>query len=103
MHKAYDERRTFRLSDNKLQWIKIKMECGLRACLTAASGLLWNGLFTKAYFPAVNRLQLRHLQCLITAYNILFHKSEAFDRSTVRCLLHQGPGHHVANPRPEGC
>ena len=63
---------------------------------------LWRGTLTEAYYPIVDRPQLRDLEYLITDGSSFFHEEKRHLRSEVRRLSHHALGYSVVNSDPSG-
>jgi glucoamylase len=63
---------------------------------------LWHGTLTEAYYPTVDRPQLRDLEYLISDGASFFHEEKRHLSSKVQRLAHHDLGYKIANFDPEG-
>lgn len=63
---------------------------------------VWNGVVTEAYYPTVDRPQLRDLQFLVTDGESFFHEEKRHLHSVTERLSHHVLGYRITNCDPEG-
>ena len=63
---------------------------------------LFNGVVTEAYYPTVDRPQLRDLQYLVSDGERIFHEEKRHLRSQVERLSQHSLGYRIVNSDPEG-
>jgi glucoamylase len=63
---------------------------------------LFNGVITEAYYPTVDRPQLRDLQYLVSDGQGLFHEEKRHLNSQVERLSRHSLGYRIINSDPEG-
>jgi glucoamylase len=63
---------------------------------------LWNGILTEAYFPTLDKPQMRDLQYLISDGKSFFHEEKRHLNPTVGRLWQHGLGYWVTSADPEG-
>lgn len=63
---------------------------------------LWNGVLTEAYYPTVDRPQLRDLQYLITDGERFFHEEKRHLDSKIERMSPHALGYRITNTDPEG-
>ncbi len=62
----------------------------------------WNGIVTEAYYPTVDRPQIRDLQYLITDGKTFFHDEKRNLKSKLEHLSEHGLGYRCTNSDPAG-
>lgn len=76
---------------------------GVGTAYSAASRVwftLWNGVLTEAYYPTVDRPQLRDLQYLVTDGETFFHEEKRHLESRAERIFGNVLGYRVANVDP---
>jgi glucoamylase len=63
---------------------------------------LWKGIITEAYFPTVDRPQIRDLQFLITDGKTFFHEEKRHLETKTHRLSEHGLGYRCVNTEPAG-
>lgn len=63
---------------------------------------LWNGILTEAYYPTIDRAQLRDLQYLVTDGATFFHEEKRHLTSTTEPLSKHGLAYQVVSDDPGG-
>ncbi len=63
---------------------------------------LWNGVLTEAYYPTVDRPQLRDLQYLITDGKTFFHEEKRHLQSKTERVSDHALGYLISNSDPAG-
>lgn len=63
---------------------------------------VWNGVLTEAYYPTVDRAQLRDAQYLVTDGKTFFHEEKRHLQSQTARLSDHALGYRISNSDPEG-
>ncbi len=63
---------------------------------------LWNGILTEAYYPTVDKPQLRDLQYLISDGKSFFHEEKRHLDTEIKRLENDALGYRIINSDPEG-
>lgn len=63
---------------------------------------LWRGTLTEAYYPTIDRPQLRDLEYLVSDGKTFFHEEKRHLSSSVQRLSHHALGYRVTNSDPQG-